>query len=231
MEQSEKQQKAINLGKRLVAELNRGDSPDTISQWMAHYIAGLITQAENAPDTLKEGALQKCFDNILLLWKHRAFIPSGKRPFENFEPILDALDRLSPENERPFYHRLVGPSKKLKEGESDPVKEFIELIFALDSATRILITELLNLTAQEATNQSTKLLLKDAEAFSPSVDIEALNLLFKEGENTQSDSTSDAARKKVIQDRIAKLASFCELAQKVSKQLAKRINGDKSQGN
>jgi hypothetical protein len=219
MESLETQQRAISLGKQLVKALNRDGNADTISRWMAHYIAELITIAENAPAADKERAREKCFESIMSLWKHRAFFPNGRRPFEEFEPVLIALARLSPEESRSYYHRLSSPRENGKESEPDHVQQLIEIIFAIDSATRVLITEMLKEATEEATNENTKSLLKDAASFSPSLDIKALDILFQESENAPKDLTSDNARRIIIQDRIAKLDSFCELALQVRKKL------------
>lgn len=92
------QAKVIHLSKALVEKLKLEPGVDTLSRWMAHYIAELIAALENADDINKPQVQQKCFETILTLWQNRSSLPSGHRPFENFEPILKTLDALNPEN-------------------------------------------------------------------------------------------------------------------------------------
>src|SRR6266568_861860 len=95
-------QRAIRLGKALVHELEPDGSVDTLSRWMAHYIAEQLVILEDSSSDM--GAKQRCFDTILKVWQHRAELPDGCRPFENFEPIFQVLNRLG-DNEARFYLR------------------------------------------------------------------------------------------------------------------------------
>jgi hypothetical protein len=98
MESSETKIRAIALGKQLVEELRRGPDVDTLSRWMAHYIAQQIATAEIATGNNKAAAEDECVRSILALWEHRAAFPHDRRPFESFEPILRALDGSIPSN-------------------------------------------------------------------------------------------------------------------------------------
>jgi hypothetical protein len=95
----------IALGKRLVEELELGDSVDTLGRWMAHYIAELIVKVEAARSEERDKLSSCCAAAILDLWRHRSVLPNGKRPFEEIEPILRAIQSLDPEDDIPRYWR------------------------------------------------------------------------------------------------------------------------------
>jgi len=63
------QQRIINLGKSISEEFEKGDRPDTLSRWMAHYIAQLINQAEINNGEKSNSLNKKCFDSILNPYK------------------------------------------------------------------------------------------------------------------------------------------------------------------
>jgi hypothetical protein len=69
----------LALGRKIVEELGLEPSVDTLGRWMVHYIADLIVKAENATCEEKSLAEKNCFEAIMVLWKHRAELPNGKR--------------------------------------------------------------------------------------------------------------------------------------------------------
>jgi len=102
MENSEIQEKIIALGKKLVDNFKSG-SEDATGHWMAHYIAEQIItiEANQGGNTL---ASKECFETILKLWHHQAYFPRGLRPFEQFDEIFHAIERINPDNSRPFFY-------------------------------------------------------------------------------------------------------------------------------
>ena len=96
-------QRAISLGNEIVKELKLEPGGNTLSRWMAHYIAEKIAASENMEGAEKSDAELKCFETILSLWQHLSAFPDGRRPFESFEPIFRALGCLDPESTDPFY--------------------------------------------------------------------------------------------------------------------------------
>lgn len=107
METLQLQQKVLNLGKLFVKELKLEPGVDTFSRWMAHYLAEKISFAERSEGKEKEMAEKECFDVILKLWEHRHSLPSGRRPFQSFEPILDTLSQLNPDTEEPYFYNAL----------------------------------------------------------------------------------------------------------------------------
>src|SRR5690348_406585 len=93
---SERSDAVLTLGKKLVRELKLGNTTDTLTRWMIHYLAELIKKADRQSTRNRPAHLEKCFEAILALWQHRYELPDGKRPFEGLEPVLSALESLDP---------------------------------------------------------------------------------------------------------------------------------------
>ena len=129
---------------------------------MAHYIADLINQAENESGKDKQIAEKKCFDAILELWTHRAELPNGKRPFEELEPIVHAIESLNPRDQTPRYFRHARP-KTDEDKENSEVTQWLEVVDDIDYSARILIGYCLT-EAARATSDKTKNWVKHAVA-------------------------------------------------------------------
>lgn len=82
----------LDLGRKLVQELDLDPGVDTLGRWMAHYVAELIHYADNAPPDGREQARSACAQAILDLWKHRHSITMRRKPLASFQSILDFLD-------------------------------------------------------------------------------------------------------------------------------------------
>jgi hypothetical protein len=142
----------VALGRKLVDELGL-EPVDTLGRWMAHYIADLIIRAESTPDKEKQFAKDECFEAILALWKHRAELPNGKRPFEDLEPVVRAIESLDPENDMARYFRSVRSPRSEGGGKTD-VDRWLDTATALDYSARILIGHCLAEAARAAVDKS-----------------------------------------------------------------------------
>ena len=76
----------LELGTRLVAELDGPARSSITAKWMSWHLAELITAAET--DSAKSS---ECRDLILKLWRARRFFPSGD-PFDRYEAVLVAVE-------------------------------------------------------------------------------------------------------------------------------------------
>ena len=209
MESSETRTKVIDLGKALVQELRREPDVDTLSRWMAHYVAKQIVAAENAIGADKAAAEERCFRTILSLWEHRAMLPRGHRPFEAFDPILRALAALDPEERRPYYHRMAPTDQQQDKNEPDSVQVLIDFILGIDFAARFLIQTALNEATEKATSERTKALLENAIPASTAGDIVALNtLLERAGKCRHNVEERDEGARRKIQETLDKLDAF-----------------------
>jgi hypothetical protein len=225
MESLEIQQKAINLGKQLVAELRREPDTDTLCRWMAHYVAEQIVIAENTTGAKKVAAETKCFQTILALWKHRATLPNGHRPFEDFEPIFQALASLDPDKSHSYYHHIVRPaSKQRKTEEPDAIQKLINLIFGIDSAARILIDAAMSEITEASASERTKAILKDAFPDSHSDDVSAIHILIDQNmRGRPNPDDKQETYRQIIQDRLDKLEAFSATCSTLQGLLRRRL--------
>lgn len=223
MENSETKQKAINLGKQLVAELGRGTELDTLSRWMAHYLGELITAADEASGANKLQLQQRCFETILTLWKHRAFFPDGRRPFEEYESVLQALASLSPEEPPRYYGHFAKGFNAANTKTAEKTKSSMDLILGIDHAARVIINELVALEFDENSDENGKSMLENASAVSPGLDINTLNQLMENSRNARKNIDPDDVRREILLKRIEKLSAFGKLAKLYEKKLKRQI--------
>lgn len=152
----------LALGRKLVEELRLEPSVDTLGRWMAHYIAGLICECEKRNAQQSQLIQKECFDAILALWRHRGELPSGKRPFEDLEPIVRAVESLDPEDDTPRYLRHARLPNIEDEDESE-TNVWLKLVDDLDYSAELLIGYCLEQAARNAVDKS-KEWVKLAEA-------------------------------------------------------------------
>ncbi len=117
---------------------------------MAHYVAELIAGVEAAENSDKREAQDRCAREILNLWAHRREYPGSNRPFEGFEPLRRALERLDPEQpEWSFFRNFRGAEPTIEDATSD-VKALLTAALELEReaarTTRALIQKAAALT-------------------------------------------------------------------------------------
>jgi len=213
-----KRYKAVaDLGEQLVAELEKAGPVDMLCAWMAHYIAEIMQQAERARGKKKREAQEKCFQVILRLWEQRARMPSGSRPFEEFEELQATLADLTPPHDQPRYVQTWP-----REFGKEPTKaqEALNLLIGIDSsareACRSIIKDLLGSKVQ--ISSATRALLEMELSSSRDEDIAAANAMLEFSEPSHVDA----------QRRAEKLEAFAELAGAVAKEL--RLSEDSGDG-
>jgi hypothetical protein len=239
MENSETQKKAISLGKLLVNELGLEPGVDTLARWMAHYISEQISIAESATGKAKQEAEKRCFETILKLWDHRSSYPNGKRPFEQFEPIMEMLQRLNPEKETSYYYRQL-PEINLKALENiETSKDWLDTAELLDKVARVCIEYALTEAATLAKSNETLEWLQSSDNLGASDDTRVIKILVNNGTNFDffdlDDDLGEATRAESkenfenqfevekIKGRIAQLETFTQLNQKILKRLKKDL--------
>lgn len=76
----------MELGRRIIAELDDTSTHNVTSRWMAHHLANEMAAAKADP-----GKAEDCKTLILELWRQRRFFPAGD-PFERYTKLLSALE-------------------------------------------------------------------------------------------------------------------------------------------
>jgi hypothetical protein len=166
MEPLEMQTEIISLGKSLVKELKLDNSVDTLGRWMSHYLAELMVKAENASGREKAKLEKECFDCILALWKHRWLLPHGSRPLEDFEPLLNMLQKLNPENKDPYFYSKIPnmekTGRKTSSKKDAQLDIWLKTAEKIDKIARIWLNEVFHQAAESALSAKSKKWLESA---------------------------------------------------------------------
>lgn len=122
----------------LVEQFKLRADEDTLGQWMAHYLAEKLVAHKKAVGEAKAALETELIDLILKFWKHRAYFPRGIRPFENYEPVLRALESLDPDQNdgRYFQYSFFEENKDVTKG---PSQAWIDAAKSLDRGARAVI--------------------------------------------------------------------------------------------
>jgi len=212
----------LDLGCALVKELDLDPGVDTLSRWMAHYIAELVDEAKTAKVEDRPAKLARCADAILKLWEHRHQLPDGKRPFEELEPIMRALASLDPADDTPrFYRTQRAAINKTKE--SKETVKWLELADGLDYSARSLIRYCLAQAAQTAVDKA-KAWVKLAEKAGAEVDIDLPVIRFVSNENDLSNADKlNKVEQNLLENRIKKLDGFKKMADALASDLRQQL--------
>lgn len=212
----------LDLGRALVEELGLDPGVDTLSRWMAHYIAEMIKEVETASDEGRPAKLDKCADAILKLWERRHQLPDGKRPFEDMEPILRAIESLDPTNDTPRYFR--SPRMAADETEQNAeTKKWLDLADGLDYSAKTLIRYCLTRAAQTAIDRSKNWVkLAEAIGLEADIDLPVIRFITDESDLTKARDPDDKARK-LLEDRINRLDGFKKMADALASDLRRQL--------
>lgn len=217
MENLELQEKVINLGKLFVKELKLEPGVDTFSRWMAHYLAEKISVAEQSEGDEKEAAEKECFEVILKLWAHRHYLPSGRRPLQSFQPILDLLSELNPDTEEPYFYKAFRNQDlielKVENLDYKSVEEWISFVKEIDKTAKIWIEYALGQAVENAKNERTRAWIENAIIFSDNADIGVIKFLLDKNplfdlEDHNKDDFSKQLDIDVLKKRISQLKKY-----------------------
>ena len=165
MESSGTQLQVINLGRQLVKELGLESGTDTLSKWMAHYIAEQIVISDTANGEDKSRAENRCFETILQLWAYHDSYPGESNPFDKFNSIFKALESLSPDNQYPYNRSLYWTQEEAPEEvdiQQENVGRWVNTALSVDSGAKVLIEFALQQAMLQAADVKTAEWLKYA---------------------------------------------------------------------
>lgn len=212
----------LALGRKLVEELGLEESNDTLGRWMAHHVADLIVKAEKATGDEKSTTEHECFAAILMLWKHRSELPSGKRPFEELEPVLRAVESLDPENDTPRYYRPARPPKG-ETAESAEQEKWLNLADGLDYSAKVLIGYCLAEAADTALDKSKEWVKLAAEIDDDGVPEIVIRFTSKARDDNEEPDLNEGVRS-ILVDRINRLRGFLKIAESLADTLEERLH-------
>lgn len=222
-EQSARSKAVLALGKKLVTELELGDSVDTLGRWMSHYLAELMHEAEVAAGEDRIIKQAQVRDSVLALWAHRFELPSGKRPFGEFEPILRALANLDPESGTTRYFS-ADRAPSTESNEAQETRQWIELARALDHVSKILINHCLISAADSALDKSQEWVKLASEAdVGDSFELRVIRFISNQ-HDLMEEADPDAHQRRILSDRLKKLEEFVSLASVLADDIKARLN-------
>ncbi|WP_159478908.1 hypothetical protein [Chryseobacterium sp. 18068] len=216
MEDLELQRKIINLGKLFVKELKLETSVDTLSRWMAHYIAEKIIVAEESDGIEKQDAEKECFEAILELWKHRNSLPHERRPFMKFENILETLTKLDPEREKSYFFNLMRNAEMVEvtneNFDHNSVEECLNMIKEIDQTAKIWIEYLLQNAAKNVVDEKVIEWLENAVHLPDNTDAVIIHTILDKNPKFYDDEHNEEFLKNYeiqrLQKRITELKRF-----------------------
>ena len=227
MENLEVQRSVLSLGELFVNKLGLEPGVDTFARWMAHYIAQQMNKAENSQGTEKESAEKACFDTILKVWEHRWKLPSGKRPFEDFEPILMLIEKLNPERESAFYYHQLPENGRRDLQINENMSEWIKTAEEMDQAARICITYALDQSVLQIKTDETEQWLENASKLTSDDDTKIIRGLINKNlplpseygdDDIISNYTSETLKNyslEKVKSRIKHLQAFSKVSKKM----------------
>lgn len=233
MDQLEQQKAILELGKLLVKELDLEESVDTLSRWMAHYVAEKIKQAEELPVGVKKTNVEKeCFSLILELWKHRWHYKPDRQPLRNFNQLFDILEGLNPEKEKPYFFRYGNTNLSEDDDSSfEPadLEKVSPLAVQIEKVARIWINYLLREAAAKAQDEKTQEIINRAIKLPDSTDARIIRIVYKLSEDIdeQPVDQEELARKGAIETlnrRIGELQKFKKINEYLIGQFEKELN-------
>jgi hypothetical protein len=220
MEYSETNKRIVRLGQELVEQLSDEERGDTLSRWIAHYIAEQIELAERAGATQRKSAQENCFNSILRLWEHRRSIPNGVLPLNDFDPILRALQSLDPADPKPRYWAVYRPGGVTED--SPAIERIMRVVAALDVNARIAVELLLAEAVSLVVTPEARALLEKAVPYADWNDLTALKELIRRRDNLDENLASEAAVRARRAEQIDSLERFLSTCTAVLGELKRR---------
>ncbi|HEY5211567.1 MAG TPA: AVAST type 3 anti-phage protein Avs3b [Acidobacteriaceae bacterium] len=211
----------IKLGEKLLEELN-SDRVDTLGRWMAHSIAELIAEAENAPTSDKKQLKVACAEEILKIWAHRQQLPGGFRPFNDFEPVMRTLQSLDLDPQFPrYFDRLIAHEDSEEEGTE--ARKWQKIAVGVDSAAKILIRVCLAAAVAKAVDRNRPwIALAESITEENNNDISTIRFLLDNADLVSAKDPKERDRQQ-LKEALEKLDGFESLVKILRKDLKSKL--------
>jgi hypothetical protein len=158
----------------------------------------------------------------LLLWQHRAALPNGKRPFEDLEPVIRAVESLDPDDEKPRYFRSAWPGEHESKEKSE-ADTWLELASGLDYTAKSLIAYCLAQAAHAATDKAQEW-VRLAEAAGAEDGVPEIVIRFiSAAVDLHKEPDLQAEARGRLQDRVRRLEGFTNLTEHLARDLKAQL--------
>jgi hypothetical protein len=186
--------------------------------------------AKNAIGDENAEAERRCFETILKLWQHRSSFPNNHRPFENFEAIFRALNRIDPESRQSNYFEDFLHQKEMDntpDATTKNVQFWIDIAVAVDRGARVLLDFAFKQAAHHAVDEKTKSWIKNAAKLSSNDDdLSVVIRLLPAKEDNQDKDALERIRqdqKDDLRSKIEKLDALLECSKVLRRALTSEI--------
>ena len=179
---------------------------------MAHHVAELIQEVENAKPNERPEKMLACREAILDLWKHRHIRQHGKGSFDQLEPILKVLANLDPDNDIPRYFRSIRSS--IDEVEVDEeTSEWLQRAEDLDHSAKLLVGFFVSQAARSAVDQSRPWVqMAEKAGVDDDTEHEIYRALSHQLEQLEAPVSDDVRKRRKLNRHIDRLEAFAETA-------------------
>ena len=229
MENSDRFETLTRLGEKILKELEGGTHPETLTRWMAHYLAEKLAEANAAQGTERAETQRVCAQEIVHLWEHRLALPIKNRPFSEFDTALRVLEALQQNETSSRYFRFF---RDLDEEfpEDNEYKKWVQSAVGIDSAARVIIRFYLSMITSASQERSEEwLALAEEAGLAADDDIQLVKRITANEELFHSEVPSDEQRKE-LEDMIGKLRAFESIATSLADVLEERLAQASSPG-
>lgn len=221
MEQSKQSKRTIELGKKIVHELELEQSCDTLGRWMAHHLAELIDLAEHCPAPEQPDRQQKCRAAILEIWEHINSLPTASRPFRDLEPIVETIRALDPKERAYFYQEraqeLVDNSTL-----SDAAKDWLKTSRDIDYSARLLIRMCLDRVMAETSVEFREWMEVAADAGARELPI--VKIVDEMEGKTENKKEEKEKLRNDLQERLDRLQALVQLSEVLACDIQRQID-------
>ena len=93
----------LALGQLIVRQLDLEEQGHVLERWLAHHLAEVMSEADEAVGSAKAEVEARAVDLILKLWTHRRALPEPIDPLGGYEKAIKVLGLLMPET-NPWRH-------------------------------------------------------------------------------------------------------------------------------
>ena len=221
MENFEQSKKIIELGKRIVQELELDQSCDTLGRWMAHHLAQLIAKAEQGPEDDTSAAQQECRAAIFELWEHILSVPTANRPFRDLEPVVETIRALDPD-ERIYYYQTRAQEVADNSDLPEAAMEWLKLSREIDHSARLLIQMCFDRVANETSGKLKEWIELASDAGIRDLPIERV-IHQLEDQHGSSERSAEDQRKK-LRERLERLDSMVRQSELLANDIQQQLD-------
>jgi hypothetical protein len=229
MEDSDRFEALTRMGEKILKELKGGAHSETLTRWMAHYLAEKLAEAKAAHRPNRAEKQRLCAQEILRLWEHRLALPIKNRPFSEFDTALRVLENLQQNEASSRYFQFF---RNLDEEfpRDSQYKNWIQSAVGIDSAARVIVRFCLSMiTSASQGRREEWLALAEGAGLAADHDIQLVKRIIANEELFHSETPSDEQRKE-IEDMIGKLRAFESIATNLADVLEERLAQASSSG-